>query len=366
MPTIQQNSFQTTLKNHQASINKFLEDYFENISKSFLEKYGDHSSQSFSELISVSLRGGKRIRGSLVLESYKLHGGQDFETAVRLASAIEIIHAYLLIVDDFCDESETRRGLPSANKAIASIHKSNGWKGNSVHFGDSIAVNVALIGKELATNLILSLPIEASKKINILDNLTASLIITGHGQINDIYNEVLPEVSDEMINNVLSWKTGYYSFFNPIEVGAILASQNYVANPSLVKYSIALGNAFQIKDDVIGIFGDNTKTGKSNLDDIKEGKMTILYKKGIELATEKDSLYLKKMLGNQKITNKELANIRAILIECGAYSAVNKIINNNIKSATQSLDAIKNNKNINNESLNFFYDLSVLIANRES
>jgi hypothetical protein len=72
------------------------------------------------------------------------------------------------------------------------------------------------------------------------------------------------------------------------------------------------------------------------------------------------------MLGNQKITNKELANIRTILIECGAYSAVNKIINNNIKLATQSLDAIKNNKNINNESLNFFYDLSVLIANRES
>jgi geranylgeranyl diphosphate synthase type I len=366
MRTTQQNSFTKTLEEHQSSINKFLEDYFNDIEKSFTGKYGRYSSQSFSEYISVALRGGKRIRGALVLESYKLHCGNDFETAIRLASAIEIIHAYLLIIDDFCDESETRRGKLSANKALQQKHQKSGWKGDSLHFGDSIAINIALLGKELATNLIISLPIDSSIKINILENLSASLIITGHGQINDIYNEVLPTVSDTMINNVLSWKTGYYSFFNPIEVGAILAMPKYIANQDLINYSIALGNAFQIKDDVIGIYGDDKKTGKSNLDDIKEGKMTILYKKGIELANQKDSKYLYKMLGNTNIESRDLVKIRTILSNCGALAEANQIIENNITEATNSLDRIKSGSKIINESLNFFYDLCVLVATRES
>ena len=366
MSVAQQTNFQQTLIGHQNLINDFLSKYLLNTKKSFANKYGPYSNQSFSEFCSVALRGGKRIRGSLVLQSYKLHGGQDFTTALTLASAIELIHAYLLVVDDFCDESDTRRGMPSANKALELIHRSKHWKGDSSHFGDSIAVNAGLLGKELANNLILSMPINPEVKVNILLNLTESLIITGHGQINDIYNEVLPKVSDTMIQNVLSWKTGYYSFYNPIEAGALLAQPDYQADKNLIDYSIALGNAFQIKDDVIGIYGENKKTGKSNLDDIKEGKMTILYKKGIDLSGPGEQKYLKEMLGNTKINQTDLIKIRGILSACGALDETNKIIKDNIAAAIKSLSKVKKNNAINFESLDFFKDLCTLVAQRES
>lgn len=365
MQVAQQNNFTSTLLDHQNSINDYLSKYLETTRASYA-KYGQYSEQSFAEFSSVALRGGKRIRGALVLESYKLHGGKDYENALILASAIEIIHAYLLVVDDFCDESETRRGMPSANKALETIHKENQWKGRSSHFGNSIAVNVALIGRELANSLILAMSIDPEIKVNILRNLAYSLIITGHGQINDIYNEVLPDVSDTMIENVVSWKTGYYSFYNPIEAGALLAKVNYEADSSLIQYSIALGNAFQIKDDIIGIYGDNTKTGKSNLDDIREGKMTILYKKGIELSSANDKKYLKQILGNSKINSTDLSKIKEIIVDCGALDETKKIIDHNISLAKKSLIKFQNNQNLSDESLYFLFNLCTLVAQRDN
>ncbi len=366
MQVAQQNNFFQTLKSHQESINGFLKKFLDNNESSFENKYGTYSKQSFAEFSSVALRGGKRIRGSLVLESYKMHGGEDYETALVLASAIELIHAYLLVVDDFCDESDTRRGLPSVNKSIETLHANKKWKGSSDHFGNSIAVNIALVGKELANSLILNMPVSAEVKVNILVNLTESLIITGHGQINDIYNEVLPDVSDDMIKNVLSWKTGYYSFYNPIEAGALLAQPKYKADQNLINYSITLGNAFQIKDDIIGIYGDDLKTGKSNLDDIKEGKMTIIYKKAIELSAGEDRKYLDKMLGNINVNKGDLAKIKQIMTDTGALLATTKIIDENISTARESLVQLKTKNNINAESISFLNDLCTLVAQREN
>lgn len=252
-----------------------LEEYTKNTS----QKFGIYSELAMNSYKSVATRGGKRLRGSLVLESYLLHGGTNEQIALELATAIEMVHAYLLVIDDFCDKSETRRGQLTANKEIELYHKQNTFRGDSVHFGNSIAVNAGLIAMQITNNYIISLELDNETKLELLKTLNECLIVTGHGQINDIFNEALPTVEDDMIYNVLEWKTAYYTFFNPIEMGAILAGKHINGDGRLRKYASSLGKAFQLQDDIIGIFGDDKITGKSNLDDIREGKMTLLYKK---------------------------------------------------------------------------------------
>lgn len=363
-PTTSQNyNFVDRLLKRKKIIDQAVKKTLGNYTSSTASVYGQYSDLAMASYSSVASRGGKRLRGSLVIESYLLHGGADELLALDLAVAIEMVHAYLLVVDDFCDKSETRRGKLTANKEIELYHKAKTFRGDSEHFGNSIAVNAALVAMQYTTDLILNMNLPDEVKIILLKQLGQSLIITGHGQINDIFNEALPVVEESMIYKVLEWKTGHYTFYNPIEMGAILAGKKINGDGQLKNYSSCLGKAFQLQDDIIGIFGDDIITGKSNLDDIKEGKMTLLYKKAIELSDAKDKLVLISCLGNEDADNKDLKNIRNIMYKNGALELAEKIVGDNISKAIVSISELKTDRQ---DSKQFMIDLAHFIRKRKS
>lgn len=355
--------FLNELNHTQKQIEKELSSIFINHNRDIANNYGCYSSESIKAFQQITERGGKRLRGVLLIQAYGMFGGQDYDLALRAAAAIELIHAYLLIIDDFCDQSMQRRGGSSAHIYLSEYHKNSKLSGDSKHFGESIAINSAIYGMHYASNLILSLNTDPNTIIKAHKNINDNLLITAHGQINDIFNESLPSVDEEMIRNVLVWKTGYYTFLNPLELGAILAGANENLTSKLKPIALNLGIAFQIQDDIIGMFGDDKKSGKSNMDDLREGKMTLLIEKTLQNSSKANNNIIRKALGNQSITTSQHKIVQNIIVHSGALDILKTEASKNIQNAIEDLS---NLSEISDKHRDFIINIALYINNRTS
>lgn len=283
-------------------------------------------------------RGGKRMRGGLVMNAYEMLGGTDQQVSLKAAQAIEMIHAYLLIVDDICDRSLMRRGGPSAHVLLTEQHRASQLRGGSEHFGVSQALNAALFGSHLAQMELTKLAVPDSYKLEVLYDLNQALTVTLHGQINDIFNEAIQHVSEQDVEHALLWKTAQYSFEAPLQMGVTLAQGNDpVATDIIHEYSNHMGLAFQIADDILGTFGNSFESGKSAMDDIKEGKVTLLISRALERATVSQREQLLQGLGNQKLTPDELDACRQIIEDTGALDYARQRASNHAAQAAEVL-----------------------------
>lgn len=260
---------------------------------------------------------GKRLRAFLAFNTYKMFGGEDDATAIRLGSIIEMIHAYLLVLDDFADKSEKRRNESTAHIKFRNFAKEVTTKDlDSVHLGNALASHSGSNGFHIAMQFLASLNTTDKIKLNLIKEINEKIEYTCYGQINDILNPIFDSVSEQQVMNVLRWKTGIYTYENPIHSGAILAGvTDEKTFEDLSQIAIPSGIVFQIVDDIIGVFGDDKTTGKSSLDDIKEGKYTLLVHKVFENGTETQKSQLKKYLGNENLTSKDLEMVKEIMIE---------------------------------------------------
>jgi len=305
------------------------------------ENFGEYPTEAVRAYCQLLNRGGKRIRGALTITAYKMLGGTDNRVALQAARAIEMLHAYILMADDIQDRSEIRRGGPTAHTLLKQYHEAHNLKDESQHFGESIAINGLLFGAHSALNVIVDLDVPADRKLQAIRNVNKHFIATAHGQSLDIFNEVLMSVDENAVNKVLLWKTAYYSFMNPLQLGAILAGGSENDLNLFEKFSIHAGCAFQITDDILGIYGDEETSGKSPLDDLKEGKRTLLTIKALELATEADANFLQQMLGNKNLTQDEFLRVREIIKNSGALGYAKR------KAEESVADALSSLKNIN-------------------
>lgn len=292
--------------------------YWQRVLPETRRSYSDASAQTLHALMDIMSRGGKRIRASLAEQAYRMFGGQDQEVVDHMGLSVEMIHAYLLIVDDVSDQSDMRRSGPAAHRILEAWHHQTGLSGNAKHFGASMAQLAAMVGMHAAMNEIASLPIAAERRTAALQNLNQLLVTTCHGQINDIYNQAAAVHDAAAAEQVLLWKTAYYSFINPLQLGAILAGASPDALEALQRYGIAAGRAFQISDDIIGLFGTIDVTGKNTMDDVREGKRTMLVLKALERADPDDGVFLESQLGNQNLTERDFKRCQTIVQECGA------------------------------------------------
>jgi len=306
------------------------------------ENYTDHAVDYISELRNITLAGGKRLRGSFVFYSYLMNGGKDLKEILKISAAIEIIHSFLLVEDDFMDIAETRRGYPTIHETYLLMHKQKNYKKESTHFGNAIAVNVGIIADHIALNIIVKSGFPDNLKLKALDRLNRQIITVGHGQVHDMLNEVRLDLTEHDIVNVLYWKSGIYTYDNPIIVGAILAGACDEKIKALSEYAIPGGVAFQIQDDILGTFGDEEKMGKPADSDIKEGKQTLLTYKSFEKASKGDRAFLEHVIGNQDATKKEIEKVRKIFIDTGALEYSKKKAIDFVTKAKDSL--IKNAK----------------------
>lgn len=261
-------------------------------------------------LIDFISRGGKRVRGALAMESYFLHGGTNHKVAVGAARVIELINAGLLVMDDIQDNSALRRGGPTVHIRLAGAY--------GHHYGVAQGINTSMLAMSKAMSELMALPVSATAKTKAGKLLNDDIGVTIAGQVNDIYHEVGRQaVTEQDILNTITWKTAQYTFISPLQLGACLAGVDSISR-RLHKYAVNAGIAFQIADDLLGMFGDSRELGKSASDDIREGKVTLLVLYARKQANATQAKVLKEVLGNSKSTEAEWRAVREILQATGA------------------------------------------------
>lgn len=356
--------FKQQLEKYKKAIDDEIKIYSKQVEKTTLQKYGAHSRVALDAYLEILSRGGKRIRGGLTMLGYEMVGGRDEKMILQAAMAIEMIHAYVLVIDDIADRSPTRRGGPTAHESLADYHKKHSWSDSDNHFGQSIAMNAALIANHAAMMQLANLEVDAELRIKALSVLNYTLVITGYGQVNDIFNEVTGQVSDHDVENVLEWKTAHYTLLNPLTFGMTLAGVGCGPTDAIREYSLETGRAFQITDDILGVFGEEFESGKSPLDDIREGKRTILTVHALEHAGKADKNFLMQMLGNPKLTSVEFERCKEILIETDSLEYAQKRAQTHIDNALKSLDEQQNYWSA--DGTRFLRGLALYLLNRRS
>jgi len=330
-------SFKQQLTAYKQLIDDDITAYVKQNKKTTFQQFGAHARLAADAYTSILERGGKRIRGALVMAGYEMSGGTDKQMILEAARAIEMLHAYILIIDDIQDRSVVRRGGPTAHIMLSDYHRAHRLADDEHHFGVSIALNSALLGCHDAQVTLANLQVEPALREQVIKIVNETMIITAHGQTNDIMNEVRADVTAEDVDRVLEWKTAHYTFLNPLHVGMVLAGADKHALRAISAYAMHAGRAFQITDDILGIFGSEFESGKSPMDDLREGKRTILTLYAIEHAKRADKNFLIHMLGNQQLTQAEFQRCKDIIEESGAYAFARDQADMHVSKALKSL-----------------------------
>lgn len=300
------------------------------------------------------LRGGKRFRALFCWWGWRAFAGRsepDPETVsviVGAASSLEIFHAAALVHDDIIDNSDTRRGAPAAHVRFRSTHATSGWHGDADAFGRSsgILLGDLLLGwsDELLDEALDSLRDRGTARAarNEFNRMRSEVTA---GQYLDILEEQAwgsrTEAEQfEAAWRVIRFKSAGYSIESPLVLGAALAGAGPAALDAVRGFGLPLGIAFQLRDDVLGVFGDASVTGKPSGDDLREGKRTVL------IALTRASLpaphvrIVDELLGDPDLDDAGIASLQATIRDCGALDRVEELIRSHTDDALQALDAL--------------------------
>ncbi|HEX4966011.1 MAG TPA: polyprenyl synthetase family protein [Thermoanaerobaculia bacterium] len=275
------------------------------------------------------------MRPALVYYTYKALGGSSEEEVLPLALATELLHTYLLIHDDIMDHAETRRGLPAAHVRFRDVHRARGLRGDAAHFGVSVAI---LLG-DLAQSWAVELAAPAFPKGNgeLARCFSAMCQEVVGGQYLEILVAQRRGATEEELLRVLRLKSGRYTCERPIQLGAILAGAPAAALAELSRYGAAVGEAFQLQDDLLGMFGDPGTVGKPVDADLREGKYTFLIHRALEAATPGQRQALEGALGNSDASASQVQAALRVLEETGARAAVTAMIAERLRAAQAAL-----------------------------
>ena len=268
---------------------------------------------AFAALRDYVLRGGKRLRGALVVLGCEAGGGER-DQALDASIGIELLHAYLIVHDDFMDRDEVRRGGPTVHAAIA---RHTG----SAHMGASLAVLLGSLCEAWALELVLGAPVPAHRRVAAGQLLARALQEVTVGQMQDVAAPLGAELSSQQVLEVERMKTGSYTFELPLRLGALLAGAGEGVLDVLERFARPLGQAFQIADDLLGTFGSPAVTGKPNASDLREGKRTLLVARALEMAAPRDATLLRSQLGNANLDDAGADALREALLRSGAVQA---------------------------------------------
>ena len=296
------------------NIDKSLKSYAAGLDRS-------HGIDRISPLIGSAIREfitrpGKRVRPMLFCAGYLGYAKKQAPGLYTSSLAIELLHDFMLIHDDIIDKSETRRGKPSMHSMLNRYLKGKNCKFN----GQDLSIVVGDILYAMAIRAFLAIQEEPRRKEQALKRFIEAAFFTGSGEfIELIYGTTaMDKVTKEDIYKVYDYKTACYTFACPLSMGAILGGAGARDVRALYDYGIYLGRAFQIKDDLIGVFSDEKEIGKSNLTDIREAKKTLLIWAAWKGAPSKGRKKIQQILGREQADNRDLDAIRAIIISSGA------------------------------------------------
>ena len=288
-----------------------------------------------------TLGGGKRLRGILAASVYDTVAQNNTVPSAQglcLAAVLELIQSYLLIVDDVMDKSPLRRNSPSVQRQYAQVF---GGTAPDEHEANMMAINIGLLTQHIANIVLLDMPNQDPTSIcYVLQSLHANSLVTGLGQIDDLYQQFGRDVDEAQLFRKYEYKSSYYTFINPLQCGLALAgSISPQVHEAVCAFGLPAGVAFQLWDDYLGIFGVSKDTGKGNLDDIREGKYTMLIHQALSHATAAEKSQLKLIIGNPSATAADLATIQDILVRTQAVSYVTSYAKQYATAAKQAARA---------------------------
>lgn len=285
------------------------------------------------------LAGGKRLRPAFCYWGWRGAGINDAPAIVDAATSLELLQACALIHDDVMDGSDTRRGLPSLHRRFAAQHRESEWLGSPEAFGVGAAILLGDLCLSWADELLMRADLPAADLMRakpVYDLMRTELMA---GQYLDLLEQVMGGGSTDRARRVIRYKSAKYTIERPLHLGAMLAG----AGPELIDaysaYGLPLGEAFQLRDDVLGVFGDPGQTGKPAGDDLREGKRTVLVAAALDRATPAQSTEVRRHLGDPHLDAEGVATLRAIIEETGALAHVEDVIAARTTEALAALDA---------------------------
>ncbi len=290
--------------------------------------------QPIDEIRRLVLSGGKRLRPAFCHWGYVgAGGGTDDQIDIDAGAAFELMHAFALFHDDVMDDAATRRGQPTTHAVASEDHAAQGWVGESRRFGEGVAILVGDLAFVYADQLLEDAPAEAMR---VWNELRIELNI---GQYLDILGSVQSVREVDKAERICRYKSGKYTIERPLHLGALLAAPDRGDEllPALSGYGLPLGDAFQMRDDVMGAFGDAAVTGKPVGGDLREGKPTPLLARAVRAATP-EQLAVLDLVGRPGLDDADVARIQQAIIDTGALDELEAHITALTGRAVASLD----------------------------
>ncbi|WP_412517026.1 polyprenyl synthetase family protein [Actinomadura madurae] len=306
------------------------------------------------------LGGGKRLRPAFCYWGWRAADGEDVPGIVAAAASLELLQASALIHDDVMDSSDTRRGQPSAHRRFEAMHAAQDWPGDAEAFGGGAAILLGDLCLAWSSEMFetCGLDGESRRRGRAVYDLMRTEVMCG--QYLDMLEGTRREANVATALRVVEYKSAKYTIERPLHLGAALAGARPGVTAALTGYGLPLGIAFQLRDDVLGVFGDPAETGKPAGDDLREGKRTVLVALTLERASAAQAAALRARLGDPALDRPGVDGLRAIIEETGGLAACEAMIERYLREAEEALRAAP----ITGEARQALADLAVAATTR--
>jgi geranylgeranyl diphosphate synthase type I len=290
----------------------------------------------FDAVEALVLRGGKRLRPAFAYWGYRGAGGVDTDEVVSAVAALELVQASALVHDDVIDGSATRRGEPAVHRRFAHLHRAGEWHGDPGSFGVAAAILVGDLCLVWSDELLHGSGLEPralARARPVFDEMRTEVTV---GQYLDVQTQATGDTSTERASLVARFKSAKYSVERPLLLGAAIAGAPAGLLAAYSAYGLALGEAFQLRDDVLGVFGDPALTGKPAGDDLREGKRTYLVAAAVE-GSDAGRALVERSLGDPDLDEAGVEALRETIVASGALARTERRIDDLTASALDAL-----------------------------
>lgn len=293
----------------------------------------DENLTDLADTSSRLVESGKRVRPAFCWWGWRGFGGEDTDDAIRAAASLDLLHLAALIHDDLIDDSDERRGRPSAHRSFAETHRARAWHRSAAGFGAAAATLTGDICFAWADELYTSSGLDARSLAGgqpILNRMRSEVTA---GQYLDLLAAAEGDGTVARALAVARLKTARYTIERPLQLGAAIAGARPEALGALAAYGVPLGEAFQLRDDILGVFGDPAVTGKPAGDDLREGKQTILIALARTGANAGQRRLLQDRVGDPRLSASDADELRDVIVTTGALSQAQRLISKRVEEA---------------------------------
>jgi geranylgeranyl diphosphate synthase type I len=313
------------------------------------------------ELRQFLLQGGKRLRPAFCYWGWRGAGHPDCDEILTAAAALELLHGCALIHDDLMDGSECRRGRPAMHRRFAALHAARGWSGASDSFGAASAILLGDLSLCWCDQMLdeCGLPPAAIRAGKSCLHLMQTELVAG--QYLEMREQALGVCSSHRSRRVIRYKSAKYTVERPLHLGGALAGAPAALLAAYTGFGLPVGEAFQLRDELLGVFGDPALTGKSASDDLREGKPTLLIAHTVERATGAQQKRIRRLHGNPALDEEGAEELRHIIRATGALAAIESLIDCRMRQGLAALSGAP----ITPEARQALTDLAIAVAHRD-